>query len=497
MSNGMSTPDTARVKSPVRKRPRSIDDIGPTEEVISAAMLEIENLLTSFDWTHPTPCATRLEELLTDELETVESENVRALVMNDGPEMNQFVSRLDAGIKECEELDEMLTLYLVELQALADDVNFIESENRGLHVRTANERALEKELSELLRTMSISPREFDVLRQESLEKLDGIELIQQSLLQVYRALKASSGLAEQDTTETPLENMRIVREMRQTTQQESEKFLSRLKEFVKIKFQVFPFVHLNLCKAELMDIPSARKTKGKPVFPDHTTSYSYFYRYAAFILFAKEVDHESYLDIRQLYCAPAAKSYREDFRSFVAQWKALGRKATSEDLDFIFSLVKEPQGAVSAVRSATIKRTGTVAKTLRSPIADGLLRGERERERQEQEGKVPVGEIFSEILSAVVPAATKEQSFAMEFLHLSPSTSTGKCSYETFVARADQGSWMQSLEKKRPTELNKVAARETLHVMEQLLFWLPEELSSIIDWCKAQDILYVRAISWS
>ena len=218
--------------------------MGPSEETISAAMLEIENLLTSFDWTHPTPCATRLEQLLTEELENVESENVHALVMNDTPDMNGFVERLDAGIKECEELDEMLTLYLVELQALADDVNFIESENRGLHVRTANERALEKELAELLKDMSISPLEFDVLKQESLEKLDGIETIQASLVQVYRALKASSGLDDQDHSESPLENMRIVKEMRQSTQQETEKFLARLKEFVKIKFQVSFIRHL-------------------------------------------------------------------------------------------------------------------------------------------------------------------------------------------------------------------------------------------------------------
>jgi len=242
-TNGVSPPETARAKSP-RKRPRSIDEMGPSEETISAAMLEIENLLTSFDWTHPTPCATRLEQLLTEELENVESENVHALVMNDTPDMNGFVERLDAGIKECEELDEMLTLYLVELQALADDVNFIESENRGLHVRTANERALEKELAELLKDMSISPMEFDVLKQESLEKLDGIETIQASLVQVYRALKASSGLDDQDHSESPLENMRIVKEMRQSTQQETEKFLARLKEFVKIKFQVSSIRHL-------------------------------------------------------------------------------------------------------------------------------------------------------------------------------------------------------------------------------------------------------------
>jgi exocyst complex component 1 len=232
------TPATAtKMNSPVRKRPRSVEDTPPSEETLSAAMLEIEYLLSSFDWTHPTLCATRLETLLTDELEAVESDNVHALVMNDGAQMQEFMSRMDDGIKQCEELDEMLTLYLVELQALADDINLIESENRGLHVRTANERALEKELSELLNTMSINPREFEILRQESLDKNEGIDRVEKSLLQIYRALKACSGLVDQQDDDGPKENMQIVREMRRMTHQESEKFLARLREFVKIKFQ--------------------------------------------------------------------------------------------------------------------------------------------------------------------------------------------------------------------------------------------------------------------
>ena len=245
LQNGISTPTvetpSQRMVSPQRKRPRSIDDSVPTEETLSAAMLEIESLLTSFDWSHPTPCATRLENLLTDEFESVESENVHALIMNDGAQMQDFVSRIEGGIKQCEELDEMLTLYLVELQALADDVNFIESENRGLHVRTANERELEKELSDLLKAMAISPREFEVLKQESLEKMESIEKVEQSLLQVYRALKSSQGLEEQQDTQSLTENMQIVKEIRRTTRAESEKFLARLREFVKIKFQVLVF----------------------------------------------------------------------------------------------------------------------------------------------------------------------------------------------------------------------------------------------------------------
>jgi hypothetical protein len=237
-----------------------------------------------------------------------------------------------------------------------------------------------------------------------------------------------------------------------------------------------------------MAIPSSKKSKSKPIFPDHSTSYSYFYRYAGFILFAKEVDPENYLDIQQLYLSPASKSYKDDFRSFVAHWKLSGRKATSDDLEFVFSNVKEPQGAVSAVRSATIKRTGTVAKTLRSPLADGISRADKDRERNEQEGKLPVGEIFDEILSGVMTALIREQSFVLQFLQLSPPAD-GKVSYEKFISTADKTGWLLTLDQKRPVELDKNSAKDTLHVMEQLLYWLPEELSNIIEWCRTFDAM--------
>lgn len=237
-----------------------------------------------------------------------------------------------------------------------------------------------------------------------------------------------------------------------------------------------------------MAIPSTKKSKSKAIFPDHSTSYSYFYRYAGFILFAKEVDPENYLDIQQLYLSPASKSYKDDFRSFVAQWKSSGRKATSDDLEFVFSNVKEPQGAVSAVRSATIKRTGTVAKSLRSPLADGISRADKDRERNEQEGMLPVGEIFDEIMSGVMTALIREQSFVLQFLQLCPPAD-GKVSYEKFISTADKTGWLLTLDQKRPVELDKNSAKDTLHVMEQLLYWLPEELSNIIEWCRTFDAM--------
>ena len=228
-----------------------------------------------------------------------------------------------------------------------------------------------------------------------------------------------------------------------------------------------------------MTIPSAKSKR--PSLPDHSTSYAYFYRYSGFTLFAKEVDKDIYNEIRQLYIAPAGRSYKEDFRTFVSQWKTLGRKA--EDLELIFSMAKEPQGPVAAVRSATIKRSGTVVKTLRSLDAT--------REKSD-DGKYSVGEVFDEILSVIVPTIIREQSFMMEFLHLSP-VAVGKGSFEEFL-KSDRTSWMINLEKKRPAELDKSVAKDVFSVMEQLLSWLPDELVNLIEWCRTADALQLVTI---
>jgi exocyst complex component 1 len=239
-----------------------------------------------------------------------------------------------------------------------------------------------------------------------------------------------------------------------------------------------------------MAIPSPKSTKSNPTLPDHSLSYSLFYRYAAFILFAKEVDTPSYDEIQELYLTPAGKSYKDEFRTFANHWKSSCRKATSEDLEFIFSSIKEqqPQSTVAAVRSATIKRSGTVAKTLRAPI-DGLSRSsDRDKERADQEGKAPVANAFSDIVGTIVTRVVKEQSFIMEFLSLRSTEGSGR-SFEEFVALGDNDNWKSMLGEKRPPELDKSLSSAISRAMGALFSWLPDELSTVIEWCRAMDPL--------
>jgi Exocyst complex component Sec3 len=123
---------------------------------------------------------------------------------------------------------------------------------------------------------------------------------------------------------------------------------------------------------------------------------------------------------------------------------------------------------------------------MRASIIESPSRGEKERGKERDKDR-PVGEIFDEILSIVVPAFIREQSFIMEFLHLSPSW---KYTFEDFVATQDKNAWVRNLDTKRPPELDKAAATEVSGAMEQMLSWLPDELASLWEWCRTLDSMY-------
>lgn len=57
---------------------------------------------------------------------------------------------MDEALNELDDIDAQLTGYRMQLQAVTEDISFIESQNRGLQVQTSNQQALLDELRQLL-----------------------------------------------------------------------------------------------------------------------------------------------------------------------------------------------------------------------------------------------------------------------------------------------------------------------------------------------------------
>jgi hypothetical protein len=105
------------------------------------------------------------------------------------------------------------------LQSVTGDIAFIESQNRGLQVQTANQQALLKELEQLLvrslwfevmykpnmicvviqENVSVDPDSLRSLTQESLESERGIQNLESALATLYKALLAIRDRSEKST----------------------------------------------------------------------------------------------------------------------------------------------------------------------------------------------------------------------------------------------------------------------------------------------------------
>lgn len=102
------------------------------------------------------------------------------------------------------------------VQSVSDDIAYIESQNRGLQVQTANQRALLTSIEQLIVSLTlywvtvpyylllssrpilqqivqVNPDELRALTQESLETEKGISSLERALSSLYKALLVGRG----------------------------------------------------------------------------------------------------------------------------------------------------------------------------------------------------------------------------------------------------------------------------------------------------------------
>ena len=74
------------------------------------------------------------------------------------------------------------------MQSLNDDIAYIEAQSQGLQVQTANQKLLQSELQQLVKTIAITPRQLEPLRRSSPGSTDGLYAIEGSLVVLYKAM---------------------------------------------------------------------------------------------------------------------------------------------------------------------------------------------------------------------------------------------------------------------------------------------------------------------
>ncbi|KUI73125.1 Exocyst complex component 1 [Cytospora mali] len=398
---------------------------------------------------------------------------------------------IDMAIDECEELDNLLTLYTVELSTLQDDIAYIEAQGQGLQVQAANQKLLKRELESLLETCAITANDLQALSVAPLETAAGVEEVETALVTLYKAMiKIDPSMGSADVVKTgdassdqaidfngDYAQMRVVQEKKQMYLQESTMFLRRLVEFMAKEFNV---AYEEVRRA----MKGALNKKADP--QNHDAGRDILWKYDPLMLYARDSDLENWNRLIQLYQDTAHPTYKMEFRDAVDSWKRNARKPTGEEaLLFSSGDDKKEEGLATAARKLTVKRSQTLAR-IRSPLGDGT------NHRSSSNGTIDLSrnspyEIFASVLDDLLPLVEMEQNFIIDFFH---ATTLEQIDFPDAVASVNPRDRRGTgLKRHRLMEPDRDLARRVTRSMEVIFPFLERDLGNLADWVLAQSPL--------
>jgi archaellum component FlaC len=287
-----------------------------------AIMTSVEEMLEGFDWTAPAAAgadgiqkrgADAIEARLMDELAALDSANIHAFLESDD-RIAQVLGHIDEALLELDEIDAQITGYRMQLNAVTDDISFIESQNRGLQVQTSNQKALLDELQQLLQIAEVPPEDLRVLVHESPSSAKGVQVLERAAASLYKALQAgmdsgtshvclqlSLEFADHTANAEVQASIHRLREY----QDASAQFCKRLIDYLEITFQ-------HQSDQALSNFKKAKRTsQSGGMLQPHTSMGEYLMMYEGLVLYIKEMDEVRY----QRLCSVRTRRYRFTFTS--------------------------------------------------------------------------------------------------------------------------------------------------------------------------------------
>ncbi|KAL4778950.1 exocyst complex component Sec3-domain-containing protein [Aspergillus varians] len=452
--------------------------------------VEFDDILTDLGWNGRLSDEKRIEDLEADvrrEIGRVEATSWLGNMEQQEGKVDQLAKLIDKTIDECEELDNLLTLYSHELNTLRDDVSYIETQSQGLQVQTANQKLLHSELQTLLKTLSISSKDLSPLKEASLSNLDGLRDTENALSTLYKAmltidpeiwhnkkrLDAAGGHGTIGVyADTEVGQMRAIKDKKEEYRFHSSSFLQRLKQFMAIAYQV----------AEQKRSDTATNSNKDPMKLDSSArAYSRreLWIYSALTLFAREVSGPEWQGLITLYEQQAKQSYQAEFRDNNMAWKKTARKVTGEEQELLFThqdKEKETEGITTAARKLTVRR----GKTIRTA-------GFRLSFGDKQHGKLDPFEVFAGTLQETVKMISEEQNFVVRFFHL---TSLSNTDFADIVASgAPDERPLPDFTVKQSPDPDRAMARKVEQAMDELYSFWPTDMQNLVDWSLKADPL--------
>lgn len=392
---------------------------------------------------------------------------------------------IDLSIQECEEMDNLLTLYSVELSTLSDDIAYIEAQGQGLQVQAANQKLLKKELESLLDTCAITSDDLEALKTTPLEDSEGLYYIETALVTLFKAMiKIDPSLGNPETKkaeddgadaviglDSDYGKMRIVQEKKEMYLAESKAFMRRLLLFTGDRFKEA----LDQTR-RAVEGPTSKKADPR----NHEVGRDLLWMYGPLMLYARDVDLGTWDRIIHIYQETSLPVYKDEFRDALDRWK-INSKSVGDDSELLFTSIqneKQQEGIASAARKLTVKRSGTLARTFRGESKTSLAEKPVNTHGQPWEA-------FSAAMEDLMPLVEMEQNFIIDFFH---ATTLEQLDFPDAVGgfrpRERRGG---DLKRHRMKEPDRELARRVTRAMETIFGFLEVELQRFIDWVLASN----------
>ncbi|KAG6885399.1 hypothetical protein C0993_002132 [Termitomyces sp. T159_Od127] len=281
------------------------------DENTSATMANVEDMIEGYEWASDDVltrkssrgAADLIEARLLDELMALEKANIHSFLESDD-RIGIVLKYLDEAVLELDDMDSLVSSYKIHLNTVDDDILYIQSQNRGLQVQTQNQRALLAELETLLQTVNVDQGSLVTLTQESLEKPQSMERLEEAAVELYKALQAG-----RDT------DMAATMERLQEYRTYNAQFCKRLFDFLSIMFTAQSTLLLSDTKG--MKSASGRH---KPTLVSHEGMEAYLGRYSGLVLYLKEMDETVYAKL----CAMKFTAEKPGFSSTLTSGSSKG-----------------------------------------------------------------------------------------------------------------------------------------------------------------------------
>ncbi|RKP18787.1 hypothetical protein ROZALSC1DRAFT_29563 [Rozella allomycis CSF55] len=347
---------------------------------------DIQKLFESFNWEVNDPA--ELEDILESELKALEAANVYALL--EGERKNkEIMSHIDSGLVEMDTIDSMLNTYATQLNLISEEIQQIETLNKGLQIHIANQQKLDMVLDDFLLKLYIPDDILTSLENESLETDQGILNLEETTIVLRDTLNT--------TFASGLQGLAAVTERMELYRTSAFQFSNRLFDCLKR--------HIKTLIDQAMQEKRFSK-KGQLRMLAHDFAYEKFSKYRRLILWLRDIEPRRHLDLQVLYQSEFNTLYKKEVRDLLEALRVYHLSKREDDEACIF-------GSMSALRSSTHSKG---SKKLDSNSFNSDLGVEKPIEIG-PEDKVPLDIALKLVFNCIFPIILKERNFCINLFH--------------------------------------------------------------------------------